>query len=116
MTTVLRTGENGVIVQSWTPYESEFGQSFNMYRMTNGLISGTPFATGSHEPFQDAYLNDQYVGRGDSVDVWDLYNMVESDLTTLFEAFSGSTGYLNLTGNWIDGQTMCSLLEQYAQA
>lgn len=56
MTTVLRMGENGVIVQAWTPYESEFGQSFNMYHMTNGLISDTPFATGSSD-IDGSYLN-----------------------------------------------------------
>lgn len=42
--------------------------------------------------------------------------MAESGLEPLLEASSWSTGYLNLTGNWIDGQTMCNLLEQYAQA
>lgn len=116
MTTVLRTGQNGVIVQSWTPRESEFGVSFRMYHMTNGLISDTPFATGSCDPFQGAYLNDRQVGWGGNVDVWDLYNMAESDLATLLEASSWSSGQLNLTGNWTDGQTMCSLLESYARA
>ena len=114
MTAVLRTGENGVIVQAWTPYESEFGQSFNMYHMTNGLISDTPFATGSSD-IGGSYLNGQYVGEGSVIGLRDLYKMVESDLETLLEASSWLTGYLNLTGNWIDGLTMCDLLEQYAQ-
>ena len=49
------------------------------------------------------------------VDLWDLYNMAESGLEALLDAAWWTSDQLNLTGRWIDGQTMYDLLEQYAQ-
>lgn len=114
MTTLLRAGENGVIVQKKGSYYSDFAEDFSMYRLTGGGIMAAPFATGTHDPFNGSTLNGQKVNY--VFDLTSLYEKAEPGVQILLSAESGLADMLFLSGVWSDGAAMRDALLAYAEA
>ena len=108
ITTVLKAGSGGTVVQT-----NKRETDMKFYRLEHGAVADAPYATASWDHSGEATLNGAYFGNGANLTIWSFYLSVEPEAEVLLESVSGTSDQLYLTGNWIQGEDMASLLEQY---
>ena len=112
MTTLLRAGENGVIVQKKMSYYSDNAEDFSMYRLTGGGIAAAPFATGTFDALNGAWLNGQALVNVSGLTA--LYQQADPNVQVWLSAESGLADMLFLYGDWSEGAAMRGALLAYA--
>ena len=110
MTTLLRAGTDGVMVKI-----NRDSTKLQFYSLVNGAFASQPFGTGLWNHTGDATYNGVRIGSGSEVALWDFYRAAGDGYTVLLEAMSGDSENLYLIGNWMPGEEMSALLDQYAE-
>lgn len=115
ITSLLRPGSDGVVMQMYISEVSDHVSKFRLLRLNNGQIADEPFATGESGPFEGGFINGNPVtAPGTGATVYDLAAMIEYDLEVYLDAQSGLADMLFLTGNWGDGAHVASVLDELA--
>ena len=109
ITNVLRPGTDGVVCKV-----NRDATKIEFFRLHNGLPDAQPFGVGVWDHSGTATYNGTEIGSGEEIALWDFYRLADAGLDVLLEAMSGDSANLYLTGTWLEGGEMCTLLEQYA--
>lgn len=111
MTTLLRAGTDGIIVKT-----AKDNSKLQFFYLHNGVPDASPFGVAYWSVANGGSYNGTYLGPAPEVDSRSFYQQAGTDGTVLLEAITGQSDTLMLTGPWISGAQMASLLDQYAAA
>ncbi len=112
ISTLLKAGENGVVVRERVNMASDFVSDLEFYRINGGQFADSYFADGTYGPWDVIYNGTNY---GDSSNIsWsEYYRLADSGASVLAAAVSGLSDQLNLYGEWSDGEAALTVFDSF---
>lgn len=110
ISTLLKAGENGVVVRERVNMVSDFVSDLEFYRINGGQFADSYFADGVYGPWDVTYNGTDY-GDSSTISWSEYYRLADSGASVLAAAVSGLSDQLNLYGEWGDGYNAATALE-----